>query len=331
MKVSIIIPVYNSSMYIERCMRSVLAQTYSDIECLLIDDCSVDNSMELVRNMLSEYKGAILFSIIKHEKNRGLSAARNTGIQAATGDFLYFLDSDDAIDESCIELLSNLAIKYEGVDMVQGNCLRDGKDNVGYSLKRGIPEYVDGNKMVKALFYETSMPCTAWNKLLRRNFLVEYHLFFKENIYHEDILWSYYLAKYMHSFAVCYLYTYLYFINNNSITKSIQNNVLQRRNSSWKTVIKDIVIDMEYNKCYIEYKRFPYKCYMYYNAFILEMKSWKLYPSFWKFVLQMAFHKKRIYGIYDFLFYLSMLPPFCLLFLSKSFHWRFMNKIFIKL
>ena len=104
-KVSLIIPVYNVSEYIERCMHSVMAQTYTDIECIIIDDCGTDDSMAKCEQMIREYEGPIKFLILHHEHNRGLSAARNTGIHQTIGKWFYFLDSDDEITPHCIEKL----------------------------------------------------------------------------------------------------------------------------------------------------------------------------------------------------------------------------------
>lgn len=81
--VSIIIPVNNVSDYVEECLQSVAAQTYTAIECIIVDDCGTDDSMQKVESFITNYQGPITFKILHHEHNRGLSAARNTGIDAA--------------------------------------------------------------------------------------------------------------------------------------------------------------------------------------------------------------------------------------------------------
>ena len=86
MTVSIIIPVYNVAPYIEACLKSVMGQTYTGLmECIVVDDCGTDNSMAIVERVIDEYDGAIHFHIEHHHSNRGLSAARNTGIAKANG------------------------------------------------------------------------------------------------------------------------------------------------------------------------------------------------------------------------------------------------------
>ena len=98
MKISVIIPVYNVAPYIAACLQSVMRQTaQAALECILVDDCGPDNSMEVVNETLKSYNGPVDFKIVRHTQNRGLSAARNTGMAAATGDYIYFLDSDDEI------------------------------------------------------------------------------------------------------------------------------------------------------------------------------------------------------------------------------------------
>ena len=106
LKVTIVIPVYQVEDYIESCLISVANQTYSgEIECVVVDDCGADSSWQIVENFISEYNGKIDFKLIRHTENKGLSAARNTGIDHASGEYIYFLDSDDEITPECIERL----------------------------------------------------------------------------------------------------------------------------------------------------------------------------------------------------------------------------------
>ena len=87
MKVSIIVPIYNVEKYVVNCIQSVMNQTYTGcIECILVDDYSPDDSIKLIENELKRYDGNVVFKILHHERNRGLSGARNTGIKASTGD-----------------------------------------------------------------------------------------------------------------------------------------------------------------------------------------------------------------------------------------------------
>ena len=103
MKISIIVPVYNVEQYIKECFGSISTQTYKgEMECIFVDDCGQDNSVTMLNNLIKDYQGLIKFRIIHHDHNKGLSGARNTGILHATGDYLYFIDSDDTITPDCI-------------------------------------------------------------------------------------------------------------------------------------------------------------------------------------------------------------------------------------
>ena len=88
MKVSIIVPVYNVAKYIERCLLSVLNQTWQDLEVILVNDCTPDNSMEIVRRVVASHPRGTVVRCLEHEENKGQSVARNTGIRIATGDYL---------------------------------------------------------------------------------------------------------------------------------------------------------------------------------------------------------------------------------------------------
>ena len=125
--VSIIIPVYKVEDYIERCLRSVINQTYSRLECILVDDCSPDNSVSIAKKVLAEFTFNAKF--IFHHQNEGLSVTRNTGIQHATGKYLYFLDSDDEITPDAIKRLVEISEKYQAEITVGKNIVIDENGN----------------------------------------------------------------------------------------------------------------------------------------------------------------------------------------------------------
>lgn len=240
MKISIIIPVYNVSAYIERCMDSVISQTYSDMECIFVDDCSPDNSTDLIAQKMTSYSGPIVFKMIRHEQNKGLSGARNSGIYTSTGDYLYFLDSDDEISEKCVEELVNLANKYAGVDIVQGSSvvLNGEKINNMYQLKDDLPQFSENHLWLKKNLLERAIiPVTAWNKLINRRFITANNLFFKEGLIHEDEHWTFFAAKHIRSMAFCKVPTYRHYIHEGTIMTSDQRKSI----SSWLVIINDFI------------------------------------------------------------------------------------------
>lgn len=214
MKISIIIPVYNVENYIERCLRSVISQRYQgQIECIIVDDKTPDSSIPIIEKIIKSYQGKIDFKLIHHTANLGLSAARNTGLRYATGDYVYFLDSDDEITPDCINILCKplLNKKY---DFVISNYELDKDGLPSYVLPISSREYCHN---IQKMFLLHQWPSMAWNKLCNLNFLKKNGLYFQEGLIHEDILWSFYLALYAKSFYVCNETTYVYCYRENSI------------------------------------------------------------------------------------------------------------------
>ena len=119
--VSILVPIYKVEKYIERCAISLFEQTYDNIEYIFVDDCLPDNSISILKEVVERYpqrKNKVC--ILHHEKNRGLSAARNTAINAASGLFISHVDSDDYLDPDAIKLLVEKQLET-GADIVTGN------------------------------------------------------------------------------------------------------------------------------------------------------------------------------------------------------------------
>ena len=113
--VSLVIPVYNVESYLERCLESVKNQTYKNIEIILVNDGSTDGSGEICKKFVSkEIRAKVI-----HQKNAGLSEARNTGLKYISGDFVMFVDSDDWLELDAVEFLLEQAIK-QNADMVVG-------------------------------------------------------------------------------------------------------------------------------------------------------------------------------------------------------------------
>ncbi|WP_065219824.1 MULTISPECIES: glycosyltransferase family 2 protein [Butyricimonas] len=215
MKFSIIVPVYNVKECIENCLNSVVAQLYDNIECIIVDDCSPDDSMVVVASFLSKYKGNITFKIVTHEKNKGLSAARNSGVKVATGDYLFFLDSDDELSLNAMELFASNLKKYGDADFLIGNFEILGALN--YSPLR-TEALLDSNDKILEAYILGKWYVMAWGKLINRNFFFQKNLWFKDNLLHEDELFSFRLAMFASRMVSIKENVYRYVIRNNSIT-----------------------------------------------------------------------------------------------------------------
>ena len=191
--VSIIIPVYQVKNYIERCITSVMHQTYTSIECILVDDCGTDNSITLAQKCIDNYMGEIQFHIIHNEQNSGLSISRNNGMRVATGDYLFFLDSDDYISDDCIEKLTNAICEHPEVEVVKG-CHINNQNNETPLYSHHASSLIDNKKLMKLFFLEY-VPCAAWNTLISKKLIERTQLSFIPHLIYEDVLWSFYLLN----------------------------------------------------------------------------------------------------------------------------------------
>ena len=107
-KISVIVPIYNVRLYIERCVRSLMEQTLENIEFIFVNDCTPDDSMDILHHVLKEYpKRRKQIKIIEHETNRGISAVRNTGLKNATGQYIIYCDSDDWVEKNMYPKIRN--------------------------------------------------------------------------------------------------------------------------------------------------------------------------------------------------------------------------------
>lgn len=224
--ISIIVPVFNVESYVEDCLRSVMRQTYTGpMECIIVDDCGTDNSMQIVERLIAEYKGPINFKILHHTHNRGISTARNTGMDAATGEYLFFIDSDDELTEDCLEVLSK-PLAFERYDIVTSDFDRvkvlpsGNREVIIHPFKLTIQDNTLFKQPAILRSYRFNWDATAWNKLCKRRFLSEYNLRFKEGIIHEDNLWGFQVACLASTLYSINKVTYLYKIRRGSIMDS---------------------------------------------------------------------------------------------------------------
>lgn len=184
-KFSIIVPVYNVESYLKKCIESLINQTYSNIEILLIDDGSLDNSLKICYEY-SEKHGNIE---VYHKSNGGLSDARNYGLSKASGNYIMFVDSDDYISIEACQNFYNALIN-EDVDIVTGNCIRVEQDVQEYQMFSQSIGICSGKEFIKKQLEKRTFHITAWRNVYRKKFLLENNLFFKKGIYHEDEQWT---------------------------------------------------------------------------------------------------------------------------------------------
>ena len=161
--VSICVPVYNVELYIERCLISIMSQTYNGkMECIIVDDCGIDNSIAIAEQLIADYNGSIAFKILHHEHNRGLAAARNTAVCVAKGEFIIHVDSDDWIEPTMVE---NLVKKQQetDADIVSCNAIAHYADREEVLQE---PTYSSKDEMIRSTIMLT-LDHVIWRRLIR--------------------------------------------------------------------------------------------------------------------------------------------------------------------
>lgn len=225
-RVSVVVPVYNVELYLDECVHSLVEQTYKNMEIILVDDGSTDTSGDISESW-SKRDNRIT---VVHQQNSGLSAARNTGLRVANGDYVIFIDSDDTVPREAFTKLVN-QLEHSGSDIATGNVKRfKGKSywpgwNQSYSHRPELYPERDGASNVSGVSLsdhpELLFDTTAWNKMFRRQFLLNNDIQFPVGKLYED----------MHPIATAYslsngidvifdnVYNYRVRENNSSITQ----------------------------------------------------------------------------------------------------------------
>lgn len=221
MLISIIIPIYNVEKYIEACLDSIYQQTYPNIEIILINDCTTDNSIEKAKGIINKYNHKFPTSFINHEQNKGLSEARNSGMKIAKGEYIYFIDSDDEIAPTAIESLAKLALNYEGVDLVEGKKIRFNRTHKKTFDNSAQPNFKVFTKENSSIYYLSSGNRSACNTLFRRKFIQQNSITFSSGLIYEDNLFRYQVANYLSSSIELNQITYFHRENNNSLTMKV--------------------------------------------------------------------------------------------------------------
>ncbi|WP_300742613.1 glycosyltransferase family 2 protein [uncultured Brachyspira sp.] len=235
-KISVIIPVYNVELYLKECLDSIINQTLKNIEIICIDDNSTDNSY----NILLEYqKIDNRIKIIKHKENLGLGPARNSGIRAAKGEYIYFIDSDDYISTNYINSLYESAMKYKSDMIGSSNLYIISKEKEIFPFfmfridewKEKYPNnYLEGISHIgiKDLLVESCehLGVTAWNKIYKRDFIIKNNLFFMDiHSGEEDVDFYYRILINEPSIAYNHSETYFYRKRENSLMEKAKTDI----------------------------------------------------------------------------------------------------------
>ena len=202
--ISVIVPVYNVEKYLDRCVQSIVEQTYSNLEIILVDDGSPDNCGAMC-DAWAEKDSRIK---VIHQKNGGLSAARNAGVAAATGEYLAFMDSDDYIRADMYQLLYD-RLFADGSDMAACGVEMVFEDGSTKSLTRTGSCVLTNEEAMEQIITENWLKQPVWYKLYKTELVRD--LLFPVGKYHEDVFWSYQAVARARCVSVfdtpCYFYT----------------------------------------------------------------------------------------------------------------------------
>ncbi len=214
MKLSVIVPVYNVEKYLDKCLNSLANQTFKEMEVIIVNDGSLDNSEEIIDKYVKKYDN---FTSYK-KKNGGLSSARNYGIKYASGEYIAFLDSDDYVTYDMYEKMYEKA-KSNNFDMVvcDVNYVSDDKEWVVTSNIKN-----DTNDIKKVMY---NIYPAAWNKIFKKEILVNNKIYFKEGVWFEDVEFIYRLLPYIKNIGVIHEPFNQYVQREGSITNTVNKKI----------------------------------------------------------------------------------------------------------
>lgn len=285
-KVSVIIPFYNVESYIGQCLDSVVKQSLSEIEILCIDDKSPDNSIDIVRKY-SEKDSRI--RIFRHERNRGLGAARNTGIENASGRYIFFLDSDDWLLDDGLQKLYETAEKQQ-VRIVSAPFKRYEEVSGNYKRLRvkARGEFLISNKNFDSLEYNAF-------KLFHSSIFADPEIRFPDRLIHEDVEF-YWKVFTIHNRIFCMEEpAMVYRIRENSIMNSKKGENYCANNIE---LIKNIFLFLEKKNLLNTYKKaFAREYYHFYymgSTFDAEIFSRELKPFFRRHNFTVGFPMRKV-------------------------------------
>ena len=260
-KVSVIVPVYNVGNVLSRCIDSIINQTLTDLEIILVDDGSTDSSGIIC----DEYAVKDPRIRVIHKSNGGLSDARNTGLKIAKGKYILFVDSDDYINHQACEVLYKCAFS-DDLDIVVGDAVKIEKQKKKTLCHSPVSlnKILTGKEFLKEQLKENRMIMPVVFNMYRRNFLIDNQLYFEKGLFHEDEEWT--PRAFLRAKRVKYINTefYYYVIRTDSITnkKNKEKNGIDLIEICYK-------LEKEYQKIQDDYLKkllFDYLAMLFLNA-----------------------------------------------------------------
>ncbi|MBE8949056.1 MAG: glycosyltransferase [Quinella sp. 3Q1] len=222
-KISVVVPLYNMEKFVGECLDSLLKQTFKDFEVIVVDDCSIDNSMKVVKSYEPKFKGRLRYTSTKVNSGGAGYIPRNIGVMHSRGKYICFVDPDDFILLTALDTLYKTAESYKAdVVYTSSRYLLKGRNDVIKQTadKKGETTFIvnDTNKVLNLFFFE-GCHHTPYQKFCRRDFLIENGIFFPEIITHGDSLWTIHVFGRAKRFLKIPTAFYFYRKNPESITQ----------------------------------------------------------------------------------------------------------------
>lgn len=253
-QISVIVPVYNVEKYLYHCIDSILAQTFTDFELLLIDDGSTDSSGKIC----DEYGEKDSRIRVFHKENGGVSSARNLGLDKANGEWIWFIDSDDYVEQETISSLPSYLQNNDYDCVIFGYFTENEHAKTEFASPKGLQLSVDYITALKWLYEPQYVPYQGyiWNKLFKRTILQNYHLRFDIQIkFNEDRLFCFEYLKSIKAQVIFDTQPFYHYIKNDNSAMASLN---QRYNPDFITDLYAMQRMLEEAKCDRLKKIIPY-------------------------------------------------------------------------
>lgn len=240
-KVSVCVPIYGVEKFIERCARSLFEQTLDDMEYIFVDDCTKDNSIAVLKKVIEYYPGRKdQIKIIHHEHNKGLSFARETAVNAATGDYIAHCDSDDWVETSMYQELYEYAVQGDYDFVKSGRLVSNGGEIIEEQLVFTEKGSVDKESIIRYLLLDKGWN-SIWNTLIKRTVYEMAPLSYTKNVMMEDCYLVSQLILRSQSFCVVNKAYYYYYQNPDSISRVSDDASTIKKSIQANENVKDII------------------------------------------------------------------------------------------
>lgn len=291
--VTIGIPLYNVQDYIRRALDSALSQSYTNIEFLIVDDCSNDSSSQIIEDVKNNHPRGKHIRIITNHQNMGVSGTRNIILDEAQGEFLYFMDSDDVIFENTISILMGTILEFEA-DIVFGSFEKISVAGTKKLFQYPKLYFVNEDDFAKYAYRKyAGIQASSCNYLVKTSIIRNNKLRFCKSDFWEDMVFTHDLVTCVRKVVLLPDITYSYRCRENSLSNFQQRYVID------KAEILNNIKTIEYMKAnsvqMIDKPYFPNRCYIavmtdFYIACHILRHRWKIKPSIKNIEIKKAMH-----------------------------------------